>query len=75
MYAAGLSLKTENIDAFSERFEKFVQENILEEQTYPQIDIDALLQFKDITPKFFRVLKQFGPFGPGNMRWTIISIR
>jgi len=73
MYAAGLSLKTENIDAFSERFEKFVQENILEEQTYPQIDIDALLQFKDITPKFFRVLKQFGPFGPGNMKPVFAS--
>lgn len=68
MYAAGLSMKEENIPAFTERFEKFVSENILEEQTYPQIDIDAVLQFKDITPKFFRVLKQFAPFGPGNMK-------
>ncbi|MFZ4724600.1 MAG: single-stranded-DNA-specific exonuclease RecJ [Paludibacter sp.] len=68
MYAAGLSMKEENIPAFTERFEKFVSENILEEQTYPQIDIDAVLQFNDITPKFFRVLKQFAPFGPGNMK-------
>jgi single-stranded-DNA-specific exonuclease len=68
MYAAGLSMKEENIPAFTERFEKFVSENILEEQTYPQIDIDAVLEFKDITPKFFRVLKQFAPFGPGNMK-------
>ncbi len=68
MYAAGLSMKEENIPAFTERFEKFVSENILEEQTYPQIDIDSLLEFKDITPKFFRVLKQFAPFGPGNMK-------
>jgi len=68
MYAAGLTLKEENIPAFTERFEQFVYENILEEQTYPQIDIDALLEFKDITPKFFRILKQFGPFGPGNMK-------
>ncbi len=68
MYAAGLSMKEENIIAFTERLEKYVSENILEEQTYPQIDIDSVLEFKDITPKFFRVLKQFGPFGPGNMK-------
>ncbi len=68
MYAAGLSMKEENILPFTERLEKYVSENILEEQTYPQIDIDAVLEFKDITPKFFRVLKQFGPFGPGNMK-------
>ena len=68
MYAAGLTMKEENVLEFTDRFEKFVFENILEEQTYPQIDIDAVLEFKDITPKFFRVLKQFGPFGPGNMK-------
>ena len=68
MYAAGLTMKEENVLEFTDRFEKFVSENILEEQTYPQIDIDAVLEFKNITPKFFRVLKQFGPFGPGNMK-------
>jgi len=73
MYAAGLSMKEENVLAFTERFEKFVSDNILEEQTYPQIDIDAILEFKDITPKFFRVLKQFGPFGPGNMKPVFVS--
>ena len=73
MYAAGLSMKEENIIAFTERFEKFVSGNILEEQTYPQIDIDSVLEFKDITPKFFRVLKQFGPFGPGNMKPVFVS--
>jgi len=73
MYAAGLSMKEENVEAFTERFEKFVSENILLEQTYPQIDIDAVLEFKDITPKFFRVLKQFGPFGPGNMKPVFAS--
>ncbi|MDR3652564.1 MAG: single-stranded-DNA-specific exonuclease RecJ [Paludibacter sp.] len=73
MYAAGLSMKEENVAAFTERFEQFVSENILLEQTYPQIDIDAILEFKDITPKFFRVLKQFGPFGPGNMKPIFVS--
>lgn len=73
MYAAGLSMKEENIPAFTARFEQYVSENITEEQTYPRIDIDAVLEFKDITPKFFRVLKQFAPFGPGNMKPYFIS--
>jgi single-stranded-DNA-specific exonuclease len=73
MYAAGLSLKEENIPLFTERLEKFVSENILEEQTYPQIDVDAMLTFNDITPKFYRVLKQFGPFGPGNMKPVFVT--
>ncbi len=73
MYAAGLSMKEENVQAFTERFEKFVSENILEEQTYPQLEIDAVLEFKDITPKFFRILKQFAPFGPENMKPLFVS--
>jgi len=73
MYAAGLSLKEENISLFTERFEKFVSENILEEQTYPQIEVDAVMSFNDITPKFYRVLKQFGPFGPGNMKPVFVT--
>jgi len=73
MYAAGLTLKEENIPTFTERFEKFVSENILEEHTYPRIDIDAVLSFNDITQKFYRVLKQFGPFGPGNMKPVFVT--
>ena len=73
MYAAGLTMTEENIPEFTARFEQYVAENILEDQTYPQIDIDAELEFKDITPKFFRVLKQFGPFGPGNMKPVFVS--
>ena len=68
MYAAGLTMKIEHVDEFSRWFEKYVAKHIEEDQTYPQIDIDAIIEFKDITPKFFRVLKQFGPFGPGNMK-------
>lgn len=75
MYAAGLSMKEENVPLFIERFEKYVAENILEEQTIPQIDIDAIIEFKDITPKFFRVLKQFAPFGPENMKPMFVSRR
>jgi single-stranded-DNA-specific exonuclease len=67
-YAAGLSLKEENVDPFTKRFEAYVAENILPEQQHPLTDIDATIEFKDITPKFFRVLKQFSPFGPENMK-------
>ena len=67
-YAAGLSLKEENIPTFIERFENYVAENILPEQMMPQIDIDATIDFKDITPSFLKTLKQFNPFGPGNTK-------
>ena len=67
-YAAGLSLREENVEPFTKRFEEYVAENILPEQQYPHIEIDATIEFKDITPKFFRVLKQFSPFGPENMK-------
>jgi len=72
-YAAGLSMKEEHVEEFTQRLEKYIAENITEEQTYPQIDIDAEIGFKDITPKFFSVLKQFGPFGPGNMKPVFIT--
>jgi single-stranded-DNA-specific exonuclease len=75
MYAAGLTLREENIPEFMERFEGFVAGNILPEQKQPQIDIDAVIEFKDITPKFFRVLKQFAPFGPDNMKPVFCSKR
>lgn len=65
-YAAGLTLKEENLDAFIEKFEEYVSSNITEEQLVPQIDIDAEIKFADITPKFIRILRQFEPFGPGN---------
>ena len=65
-YAAGLSMKIENVDEFTERFEQYVSEHILPEQTSATIDIDAQIDFRDITPKFFFDLKKFNPFGPDN---------
>lgn len=73
MYAAGLSMKIENVPVFIERFEQYVQENILPEQLIPQIDIDSKIDFAKITPKFFRILKQFQPFGPGNMAPVFVT--
>lgn len=67
IYAAGLTLKMENVPKLRDRFEESVRERITPEQLVPQIDIDTELNFKDITPKFYRILKQFEPFGPGNM--------
>ncbi len=65
-YAAGLSMKVENVAEFSRRFEEYVEQHILEEQTNPVIDINAEIDFRDITPKFFADLKKFNPFGPEN---------
>ena len=65
-YAAGLSMKIENVAEFTRRFEEYVSDHILDEQTHPTIDIDAQLDFRDITPKFFFDLKKMNPFGPDN---------
>jgi single-stranded-DNA-specific exonuclease len=66
-YAAGLSLKSENFEEFRNRFENYVISNIDEHTLIPEIEIDADIDFSDLTPKFMRILKQFAPFGPGNM--------
>ena len=65
-YAAGLSMKVEHVEEFSRRFEEYVHENIDPEKTRPNLDIDALINFKDITPKFFSDLKRMRPYGPDN---------
>lgn len=67
-YAAGLTMKKESLCEFVERFDSFVNSTILPEQLIPQIDIDIEIDFKNITPKFIRILKQFAPFGPQNMK-------
>ena len=67
-YASGLTLRTENVPEFKRRFEAYVDENILPEQTAAQIEIDAYLDFKDITRQFYYDLKKFQPFGPENTK-------
>lgn len=67
-YAVGLSLKEENIDEFSRRFEEFVAANIRPHQLAPQIEIDAQITFSEITPEFIATLKKFNPFGPCNQK-------
>lgn len=72
-YAVGLTMKVENVEEFKRRFENYVRETIVPEQTQPQIDVDAELHLSSITPKFYRLLSQFEPFGPGNTRPVFIS--
>lgn len=72
-YAAGLTLKTENIAAFTERFEEVVSDTILPHQLIPQIEIDAEIHLGDITPKFYEKLKRFSPFGPENLKPVFVT--
>lgn len=72
-YAAGLTLKVENIPAFREKFEQVVSATITEEMLVPEIRIDAEIALEEITPKFFRILQQFAPFGPKNMRPVFLT--
>lgn len=67
-YAAGLSMKVENVEKFKERFEEYVSSNIEPEQTDAIIEIDAVINFKDITARFYNDLKRMSPFGPDNKK-------
>lgn len=66
MYAAGMSIKPENFAAFKARFEQVAREKLSDEDMIPEIEIDADLPLKGINSKFYRILRQFAPFGPGN---------
>ena len=66
-YAAGLSLKPGNLNAFIERFEAAVVQRLAGRELVPEIEVDCLLPLNAINSRFFNVLKQFAPFGPGNM--------
>ena len=65
-YAVGLSMKVENVPAFIARFEDYVSQHILPEQCNAVIDVNAEIDFRDISPKFCNDLKKFNPFGPEN---------
>ena len=73
MFAAGLTMKKDNIPEFIMRFEEFVTATIADDQRVPRIDIDMELRFSDIDSKFFKVLQQFQPFGPNNMAPVFIT--
>lgn len=67
-YAAGLTLRWADVQEFRNRFQHYVEEHILPEQTEASLDIDAAIDFKDITKKLHNDLKRFSPFGLGNTK-------
>lgn len=72
-YAAGLTLRLENIAEFKERFQQYVEQHLNEELQTPQIDIDTELHFAEINHSFFATLQQFAPFGPDNSKPVFVT--
>lgn len=72
-YAAGLTIKEENYEAFKQAFEDEVSKTIDKTLLTPEIKIDLKIGLKEITPKFYRIISQFAPFGPGNMTPIFMS--
>ena len=72
-FAAGLTLPIENVNAFRQRFEEIVSNRILPDQLLPMINVDMELDLEAISWKFYNVLKQMSPFGPGNMMPMFVS--
>lgn len=73
MYAAGLTLKEENLEEFKKTFEKAVQDTIQPESLTPVIEVDDIISFNNIKPNFINVLNRFEPFGPKNMSPVFMS--
>ena len=74
-YAAGLSMREEDLPEFKERFEAYVAAHIRPDQLQPTLDIESELQLCDITRSFYNVLRHLEPFGPGNPRPLFVSRR
>lgn len=72
-YACGLTLKWENVKEFQRRFQQYVDYNIMPEQTEPILNIDGILEFREITKKMHSDLRKFAPFGPGNQKPLFVT--
>ncbi len=75
MFAAGLTLKQENLQQFRERFEKFVSETIREEHLVPSVNVDEEIPLEEINMELYRYLEKFQPFGPENTAPVFVSRR
>ena len=73
MYAAGLTMKKENIPLFIQRFEEIVSNTILDDQLIPRIEVDMEFNLEDISEDFYNIFDKFQPFGPGNMQPLFVS--
>jgi single-stranded-DNA-specific exonuclease len=71
--AAGLAMEVDKIDEFRIRFNEVLKSSITSEDLSEEISIDSKIRFSEITPKFLRILEQFSPFGPGNLRPVFLS--
>ncbi|MDA3859997.1 MAG: single-stranded-DNA-specific exonuclease RecJ [Melioribacteraceae bacterium] len=71
--AAGVAIEIDKIPEFKERFNRILKDKMKEKSITPEIKIDVKISLSDITPKFVRILDQFAPFGPGNMRPVFIA--
>lgn len=71
--AAGLAIELDKIEEFRLKFNQIVRESLSEEDLIPEIEIDTEVKFSEITPKFLRIIEQFSPFGPGNMRPVFLT--
>lgn len=72
-YACGLTMKWDNVKEFQRRFQKYVDYNIMPEQTEPILKVDAVIDFKDITKRLHSDLRKFAPFGPGNQKPVFVT--
>lgn len=71
--AAGLAVEIDKLQEFKERFNQIVKESISEQDLMPEVIIDSKIKLSDITPKFIKILDEFSPFGPGNMRPVFLA--
>jgi single-stranded-DNA-specific exonuclease len=72
-YAAGLSMKKENVPAFTEAFEEIVSSRIHEDMLSPRIEVDDVIELTDVNEKFYNIVEQMAPFGPGNMKPVFVT--
>lgn len=72
-FAAGLTMLPEKVNDFRNHFERVVSASITPEQLIPEIEIDAEIKFSDITPLFFKLINEFSPFGPDNMKPVFVA--
>ncbi|GAB5524715.1 MAG: single-stranded-DNA-specific exonuclease RecJ [Roseivirga sp.] len=73
MYAAGVTMDIDKVDAFKKRFEEVVSRDITEDQLIPSVNVDTVIFLDEINTRFYNVLSQMGPFGPQNMQPVFVS--
>ena len=73
MYAAGVTMPVDNVEAFREKFEEVVAAKITDEQLIPSVNVDIRMSLEGISQRFFNIISQMAPFGPGNMQPVFVT--